>query len=128
MKEMKESRGCGTILAVIVLVLCSFVFLVVPRGMTPGNINNIPSGMSFVEEVGNSDYVGSYSIHRTNFLQEWEEWGEWTPSEYLWTRGGPQVCFGYGGHNGVFRSDATHQWVATLDGDRKTCLRLIKKK
>lgn len=107
-------KGCSAVLLSGLLVVL-LIFALFPPGVQG---NPIP-------QENDSDYVGSYNITRSNLGESWTEWGEWTSLEYFFTFGGPTVCFGYHGHNYVFRSDSAHQWVEYRQ-DGRDCVRLIK--
>lgn len=84
----------------------------------------IPQDVKF-EMESNDAYVGSYHIYRSNLGQEWSEYGEWTPVQYVLTLGGPEVCFGFDGHDGHFRATEGYKWTEVIS-DGRTCLKLTK--
>jgi hypothetical protein len=82
--------------------------------------------LSFILEQ-NPKYVGSYTIDRTNFGENWEETGEWTAIEATFSK--MEVCFGYFDETedyGVFTARSDYEWVEVPDGSR-LCLRLQKR-
>jgi len=74
------------------------------------------------------DFIGSYSLSRSNFYSKWNEWGEWRSSVELFLTGS-KVCFEYFYQDdwGTFRSNPDYEWKECYRG-KETCLCLKKRK
>ena len=108
---------------VFLIVLFSLLFAL--SACSENDPEHVPfDQLSFVLE-SNPDFIGSYSLSKTNELGgTWTEWGEWTPLDFS----SRVVCFGAFSINdtGTFRYRSDYEWKEIKDGN-SYCLKLEKR-
>ena len=105
------------VVLVVILVISSLLLSACSE-----NTPEVPYDQLSFKIEENPDYIGSYSLSKTNELGgTWTEWGEWTSLDFS----SRIVCFGAFSFDdsGVFRARSDYHWV-----EEGGCLKLEKRK
>ncbi len=109
------------------LVLILVIVLSIPlMGCKSSPEDEIPWDQLEFEVETNPDYIGSYVITRSNYFDEWYEWGEWESEWDLFFS--KPICFGafeYG-DTGTFRVSEDFVWKQ-VDYFGRSCIKITKK-